>query len=256
MAGTTKLAQVIHISQMYLSGALSRAQFEEFTRMAADGRVTKEIAQEIAGGRFKFTNTFADVHLAKARKVWNQLGKRVLGGTFKKYLNGTDNLEAIPTLPNWPSVYLTDFDREVLVDGRVIDRIGLTEACRLAGLAYVRGDDALVPYEPACAETGVRWMRAQSGRKNRNRKVVDCRETFEKYEVGMAADEGLFTYVDDARVIDGHVMDLPGSVPRGNREDVAYLGVIGGKPKLSWYWEGNSDPKYGSATRGKRCLSP
>lgn len=250
MARATQ-AQIIHINGMFLGGALSRAQFEEFNKLALAGRVTKEVAQQISEGKFKFQNLLSDAHLAKVRTVWEKLGKQVFGGTFEKYLNGTDALEAIPLPPSWSSAYLAIFDREVLVDGRVLERIGLTETCKLAGLAYYGKDDALEAFEPTRAKTGVRWMRAQDGRKNRNRKPVDCRKTFEKYEVGMAADEGVFTYVDDTKVIEGHYLDLPGSVHRENRGICAYLGVIGGKPRLSWGWVDYSYPKYGSASRGE-----
>lgn len=251
MARATQ-AQIIHINGMFLGGALSRAQFEEFNKLALAGRVTKEIAQKISEGKFKFQSRLSDAHLAKVRTVWEKLGKRVFGGTFEKYLNGTDALEAIPLPPSWPSAYLTRFDREVLVDGRVLERIGLTETCKLAGLVYCRKDDAFETFEPTRAKTGVRWMRAQDGRKNRSRMPVDCRKTFEKYEVGMAADEGVFTYVDDVNVIEGHYLDLPGSVLREDRGSCACLGAFVGGPELSWRWNNHhSRPRYGSASRGE-----
>ena len=40
------------------------------------------------------------------------------------------------------------------------------------------------------------------------------------------------------------------SVHRENRDNCAYLGVIDDKPKLNWNWDDNSNPKYGSASRG------
>ncbi len=55
-----------------------------------------------------------------------------------------------------------------------------------------------------------RWMRGQAGRKNRNRRPFDCRKSFAAFEVGMDAVEGVFTYIDDYNVIDGHCMYLVG----------------------------------------------
>lgn len=244
------VAQVLHIGRMFFRGALSRAQFEEFNNLAVAGQLTEEVAQQIIEGKFEFQNKLSDIHLAKIRTVWDRFGKRVFGGTFEQYLGGTDILEAVPPLPSWSSACLGLFDRDVFVDGRIVDRVGLAETCKLAGLLYTGVDSTLVAYEEARAKTGARWMRGQAGRKNRNRSPVDCRASFVEGEVGMDAPEGIFTFVDDPLAIKGHIMDLPNSVHRGNRDDCAYLGVIGGKPELDWRWDDDALPGYGSASRG------
>lgn len=244
-------AQLIHINQMYLAGGLSRAQFAEFTRMAAAGAVTREIAQAIAGGRFQFESVLSEAYQAKVHAVWERIGQRVFGVTFNQYLNGTDGLEAIPMLPSWPSAYGTTFDRVVLVDGRVIEKIGLAETCLLAELVCRERNGTFVAYKPEHAKMGVRWEYAQAGHKNRGREVADCRMAFKEYEVGMAADEGIFTYLDNPTVIERHCLDLTGSVHREDDSIYACLGVFDGRRELRRAYEGMASRSYGTATRAK-----
>lgn len=242
--------QILHINSMFLNGGLSRGRFEEVNRMAVERTLTFQTAKAITEGTFVFACTPSDAHLAKVRRVWEVYGKPVFGVSFEKYLNGTDKLEAIPMLPAWPDPWQTNFDRDVLVDGRVVERIGLKEACKLGGLAYNGENDTLIAHDPAVAMSGLRWMRGQDGHKNRNRRPSDCRTSFADFEVGMDYVEGVFTYVDDPGVIKGHYMDLPGSVPRDNRGDVACLGHWYGGPRLLWHWYDNPPLGYGSASRG------
>lgn len=244
------VGQVLHINKMFLEGGLSRACFDEVNRMAGRGELTFETAKAITEGTFAFQNALTDVHLAKVRRVWETFGKQVFGVPFEKYLNGTDNLEAVPMLSEWPDLWSASFNRDNLVDGRVVTKIGLIETCKLAGLIYRGEDDTLVPYDPKVALSGVRWMRCQAGHKNRNRRPFYCRKSFAAFEIGMDAIEGVFTYVDDKKVIDGHYMDLPGSVLRDNRDYYAYLGGFDGGPELGWCWFDDANPNCGSASRG------
>jgi hypothetical protein len=244
------LAQVFHINRMFLNGILSRIQFEEFNRMAADGHLTEDVAQRIIERRFAFKNYYPNECLFKARTVWMKLGERVFGVSFEQYLNGTDNLEAIPALPDWPASHVTVFDRDVLVDGRVIERVGLRETCRLVGVLYNGRNDTFVAYDQARAKTGVRWMHAQTGRKNRNRAPADCRKSFVDVEVGMDVNEGVFAYVDDPFVVNDHHMDLPGSVHHIG-QGTPYIGDFDDGPELRWNFGASADPRYGSASRAE-----
>lgn len=244
------IGQILHINRMYLDGGLSRVRFEEVNHMAAEGILTFDAARAITEGKYAFRSTFSDAHLAKIRRAWKAFGRKVFGVPFEKYLNGTDGLEAVPALPVWPDAWSASFDRDVLVDGRVAEKIGLTETCNLAGLAYGDMDDTFEPYDPARALSGIRWMRGQAGHRNRNRRSSECHASFAAFEVGMDAVEGVFTYVDDHDVIRGHYMDLVGSVSRDDRDGCACLGILHGRPELYGHWDDDAASLYRSASRG------
>lgn len=250
---TATKGQILHINRMYLDGGLNRARFDEVNRMAAKGWLTFDVAKAVTEGTFTFQNALTDAHLAKVYCVWETFGKKVFGVPFEKYLNGTDALEAIRPLPTWPDAWQTSFDRDVLVDGRVIDRIGFKGTCRLAGLVCYDENDTLVPYDPAVTASGVRWMRAQAGHKNRNRRPSDCRKSFADFEAGMDHVEGVFAYVNDPGVISGHYMDLVGSALRVRCGDYCRvsLGLLVGGPGFNWDPFVGPDPRFGAASRGK-----
>lgn len=196
--------------------------------------------------------------MAKARRVWEKIGPALGCETFEKYLlaKGMDSFAPVPLMPTWSEAWGTVFNRNVLVDGRIVKKVGLKEACRLLGLLYSGADDTLVPYDEAHVEQGIRWMRGQAGHKNRNRKPNVCRTTFASGEVGMDATEGSFTWLDDPKVINGHFMDLLGSVLTKLRDRCAYLGHWVDGPELRWDIGGNAHPHCGAASRGECIVQP
>jgi hypothetical protein len=56
--------------------------------------------------------------------------------------------------------------------------------------------------------------------------------------------------VADLAQPNGHAMDMPSSVHRGDRDSAAFLYVGGGQAKLDWHWDDCADPHCGSASRG------
>jgi hypothetical protein len=96
-------------------------------------------------------------------------------------------------------------------------------------------------------------MRTQDGRKNRNKPVQACRKSFAKDERGLTAMEGVALYIQNPAAIEGHYLDLPGSVRTDCYRLSAGLGDLGDGPKLYWDWDDGvrSDYNYGSASRGE-----
>ena len=176
-------------------------------------------------------------------KGWFDLG----AGRELQILKFKDYLATIPEVPALPEAFVGRFGRLVLVEGR----LSLTTLCRLARLKFNGNDSTFVPFDPAKAKSGVRWMWCQDGRRNRDRKPTDCRNSFPADEVGLDAVEGVSVYVDDPTVIHGHVLDLPGSVLADNRDDCAYLGNWDVGLRLDWYWDDSASPGCGSASRGE-----
>lgn len=242
--------QLVRINEMFLNGTLGRTQLEEVNALVLAGRMTEEVFCQISEGTFKFRIGFSGQHLAQVRNVWERIAREVLKVGFEEYLYGCDGLEAIPMLPTWPEPYFAAFDRDVLVDGRVIERIGMRMTCRHMGLIYEAQQD-FPAYEPPFLQKGVRWIRAQAGHKNRGRTSAECRQTFANYEIGMTVEEGVFTYINDPRVIDGHILDLPGSVHFLNRDYTAYLGDCGNGPEVYCGHRSDAHPAFGSGSRGK-----
>jgi len=154
-------------------------------------------------------------------------------------------LSTIPEIPNALRADDERFPLLILVDGRV----GITAACRLAGLKYAGDDDTLKPYDAAKARRGIRWMRCQDGRRNRNRSVQNCRQSFAPSEVGLDAIEGVAIYVQRPEVIQDNFMDLPNSVDAESRDDVTFLGIGEYGPKLYCLWNDGASSGHGSASR-------
>ncbi|MBI4281465.1 hypothetical protein HY625_01450 [Candidatus Uhrbacteria bacterium] len=188
----------------------------------------------------------------QAYVVWQKLGAKVFGVSLPKYLYGTDKLAPVPSLPTWPEACGDTFDRDVLVDGRIVEKVGITELCELLGLAYDGNHTTPVPHDAKQrVQSGIRWMRFQDGRRNHGRKPDDCRKTYKPFEVGMDVVEGTAVYVQDSWVIKDHYMDLTASVRADDRGYCAALGIWSDGPLLSWRWHGSADPHCGAASRGK-----
>ena len=220
----------------------------------ADGSVGYDEAQAIIE-RPKPSVSMESVRTTQARRLYDIGFGGVLGcSTFEVYLDaeGKDSLEPVPQIPLWPASHTRLFGQNIwLVDGRVVEKVGLKEYCRLAGLVYSGEDDTFVAHDPNRAKSGIRWMLGQDGFRNRDRKPVDCRSTHLPFEVGMDVIEGVSVYIHDSTVIEGHYLDLPGSVPREDPGCVGCLGVFDGGPGLYWSWGGNDSPDVGSASRAE-----
>lgn len=187
----------------------------------------------------------------QARVLWDLRFGQVLGlSTFEQYLRGTDAMQGIMEIPVWPQDSPDYLNRNVLVDGRIPEQVGLKEFCRLCGIAFGGDDNTLVPYDPSVAKSGLHWMRGHDGRRNCNVAPSKCRtDRFVQGEVGQDAVEGISLYVQDRTVLNGHVMDLPGSVHAGDRGYCACLEHWGSLPELHWFGDDYPSPYYGSASR-------
>ncbi|MDA1038286.1 MAG: hypothetical protein O2877_01190 [bacterium] len=199
------------------------------------------------------------IRIRQTKTLWDAGFGAALGlgpQDFQKYLTGTgvgtDSLEPIPEIPVWPVRYPPYLDRDVLVDKRVLAKVGQVEVCRLLGLAYGGSNDTFRPLDPTREKYGLYWMRAHDGRVNRGRMPSDCRRTAESFLVGVDASEGCSIFAQDREVIHGHCMDFFGSVYTGAPASWACLGIIDGRPELYWGWEGGcAFPDYGSVFRGE-----
>jgi hypothetical protein len=187
-----------------------------------------------------------DPREAQVKRYWDLGVGTALGcKSFSEYL------ASIPEIPEALKADDASFPLLVLVETRV----GLKRLCDLGNIAFDGNDETFVAYDARHAElTQPTWIRIQDGRKNRNRSVKDCRETFAEHELGLTALQGVCSYLQHPTVViewtkDGaHAMDLSGSVHRGYRDDVACLRVREGRAELFWYWVGLAVPGCGSAS--------
>ncbi|MFH1142671.1 MAG: hypothetical protein V1695_03070 [Candidatus Uhrbacteria bacterium] len=216
------------------------------------GAEVQNLIARLTSGSLKLSD---DIRIRQAKILWDLRFGEMLGlgsQDWKKYLNGTDSLEPIPQIPIWPTIYSAYLNRNILVDKRVLDKVRLKEVCRLLEVSYPGNDNTFEPYEEGRTKSGVYWMRAQDGRRNLGKKPRDCRtQRFAPCEVGLEAFEGLSLFAQDRKVLNGHYMDLPGSVRVRSRGDCAYLGLWSGGPELRWCWDDNPFPACSSASRGE-----
>ena len=167
--------------------------------------------------------------------------------------------EAVPDIPTFPSEYGKHFDKLILVcvlrdeDGRP----DIKRMCELTGVGFDWGDNtSFIPYiEEDVPKQDIYWMRCQDGKCNLEKSVNACRKTFQSFEVGMSISEGLCLLAQDKDILQRRLIDLPGSVPRDDRDRVACLGLDDGGPCLCYSrWGSYESPGYGSASR-VRCIS-
>lgn len=189
-----------------------------------------------------------DPRVVQVKRLWDLGVGRELGiPDFEAYL---------VTIPAIPEAFLTEdshFPHLVLVD----PRLGLAKLCALGNIAFSGDDNTFVPWDDECKDpTSPVWIWMQDGRKNRNSSVSDCRTSFAPDECGLTALEGVSSFLQCPTAIEelrnnpnGHAMDLGGSVRRDYRESAAYLCVDDGRAELCWNWDGNANPRYGSASR-------
>ena len=174
--------------------------------------------------------------VAQAKRLWDLgIGQELGFPNFEKYL---------ATIPRIPSQLVLP-DREFPLCVLVEPRLPLKMLCALGNVDFDGDDNTFVPWYPPPSldprnQPWPYWIRMQDGRKNRNRSVVDCRHDFAKNELGLTAFEGVSAYIQHPEVVtdltqcNGHAMDLPGSVYRGDRALAAHFQVLSGRVELNW----------------------
>ena len=214
------------------------------------GDAMQKFIARLASGGLKLSD---DIRIRQAKIFWDLRFGEVLGlgsQDWKKYLNGTDSLKPIPQIPAWPANYPAYLDRNILVDKRVLTKVGLEEVCRLLGVSFPGNDNTFEPYEEGRTKSGLYWMRAQDGQRNRDKSPRVCRaKRFASCEVGQEAFEGLSLFAQDREVLKSHYMDLPGSVHVLIRDRCACLKLWHDRPGLGWDWDDFANPDFGSASR-------
>ena len=184
--------------------------------------------------------------LSHAKLLFDKGAGREVGlPTFRDYL------ASIPDLPTFPEDYKTRFPLLALVD----PRLTLTTSCRIFGVTLEGDDTTSVPSsDRVVTPTTPYWMSFQDGRIHDNRKPSDCRTEFlsRSDELPLTALEGVSAYTQQhPSILDGHMMDLPGSIRVDNGEHCACLRRWGGgEIRLRWRWDGDPRPGCGSASRG------
>ncbi|TAL50567.1 hypothetical protein EPN81_02460 [Patescibacteria group bacterium] len=166
-----------------------------------------------------------------AKRLWDRGFGRdpvVNAKNFKTYLQG---------IPQIPAGLLAD-DADLSLLSLADPRPGLLRSCKLLGvlyeeLGYSEGD--AVPFDERFAiPVTPFWFRHDDGRKNRERRPDHCREEPTNDILVGTAMEGIFAYAHHPHIVvqGEHIIDLPGTVPRGLRVSCAYLGVWGGQTGL------------------------
>lgn len=233
-------------------------QYLELGQQIKRGEIPREAVQALIEQRLALP-AIGSMRETQARRLYELRFGDVLGAkSFDEYLNGTDAIQAVPQLPVWPATHLRLFGAQniFLIDGRVAEKVGIEKYCELVGLAYYGENDTLEAHDAKRAKSGIRWMLGQDGYRNRNRKANDCREGFQSFEVGMDWVEGGGLYGLNPKVMEDHCLDLPGSVLRGYRDDVACMGRFRGVPELHWGFGGDANPCYGAASRSECSPQP
>ncbi len=195
----------------------------------------------------KGPNNAVDLRVTEAKRFFDLGVGRVLGiRNFDLYLETVPNIPPILAAENERFPYL------IFVESR----IGLLRLCKLSGIDFDGDDDIFIPWDSRCQESmSPIWIRAQDGRKNKGKKISECRRLFAPDEVGLTALQGISMYIIYPDVVvdivssGGNAIDLPGSIYRTSRRSVACLLKKDGRIKLSWRWDTHANPFYGSASR-------
>lgn len=196
-------------------------------------------------GSAKFPNRDPRI-IQQAKCLWDKgWGQRLGKPNFEAYLLD------IPEIPTFPSGYDERFSHLVLVDRR----IQVVEACQMLNVSFGGDSNTFVPHdEVKSVKTLVYWMRCQDGKAHRHHKPSDCRVEFSSHgdEFGLEAHEGLAFYAQFPDLFEvGTAMDLPGSVHSGSRAGSAcFRRWAGDGVRLSWDWDDDPPPGFGSASRG------
>ncbi len=175
---------------------LSESQIEQLREIQRNRRKQslRGIGREVEGfigrllensARLKFWNL--EGHLLGQLRLLYMMGwgETVKAATFEEYLSG------IPEIPEQFLAADERFPHLVLVDKRP----GLKRCCLLARLrSGVDTDFEIVPFDQEKPiKDSVYWIRANDGRQNQNRNLLDCREFFVKTgdEIGLEIGEAV-----------------------------------------------------------------
>ncbi len=171
----------------------------------------------------------------------------------KGFDHGFESFEAyLATIPEIPETLLVDDSNLPLL--RLVDpRLGLVKTCELFGIkfkefGYSDADAVACDNRHEIPSTPF-WVRANDGRKNRNRRPDVCRDECKDEFLAMTDMVAIMTWVQDPSIIkeNEHILDCPGSVHRAGRGYCACLGVWHGEVELVLSWgAGDADPRYGS----------
>ncbi|MDF1497052.1 MAG: hypothetical protein P1P90_03245 [Patescibacteria group bacterium] len=147
----------------------------------------------------------------QALVLWQKGIGRALGySSYQKYL------ASIPGIPGRLRMKNGKFNRLVLVDTRA----GLQKLCHLAGVFY----DST---EHLDADSSVRWMRCQDGRRYQNDTMIAADCSFQDDEDGLSLFEGICLYMQFPQVLCECFVILFTEPPNtsSNSADVAILSI-------------------------------
>lgn len=181
-----------------------------------------------------------DPRIAQAKVLWDKgWGRELKIDSFDAYL---------AMIPEVPETLTSDdrFPELVLVDSR----IGIVKTCELLSIYFGGNDQTFEDFDlKKTRAEKVYWMRAQDGKKNRNKSISTSRSAFASDELGLTVHEGLAFFVQNPETFRKWGMDLIGSVRCDRRDYAAWLGWFSGRPGLRWDFDGRGSPGYGSASR-------
>jgi len=138
------------------------------------------------------------------------------------YVDEEEYLRSIPAVPAFPRSWAERFPRLILVDARLVEKLGLLESAKLLGIRRFHDvvdlshdpeaqkeaplvNDDLAALNPCIELRGVYWIRAQDGTLRHHEQyesveVTEMRGRFAPDEVGLTVTEGLFLYVQEGGV--------------------------------------------------------
>jgi hypothetical protein len=219
-------------------------QIVEIVRQIGKGEIDHDAAQAVIEHRLMPTNEA--VRIAQAKRLYELgFGKALGYASFGAYL------KSVPPIPNWSAQQLRIFGagNVWLVDGRVVEKVGLSQYCKIAGVFPGCQLGAFVPYKIHEHKTGIRWMIGQDGYRNWCRSAKEWREWTVGPEVGMDVAEGVAVFIQDQDVIFKHTLILSGSASLESPLLTAFLGYVAGSPCVFQGFEDGRESNFGVASR-------
>ncbi|HBR80838.1 MAG: hypothetical protein UX09_C0020G0005 [Candidatus Uhrbacteria bacterium GW2011_GWE2_45_35] len=217
----------------------------------SDGRIVPEVVADLLAGRLvrrdepitlavpaiivpnRRVLTASQLRRAQARILFERGFNQGVRGTTAKTL--AQYLRAIPPVPDF--LFADDLELPLLF--LADPRLGITKSCGLLGIKYLGfdyDDQSVEPWDDRHRDpAGPFWFRCHDGRPNHKCKPEDCRDECVGNRLAGTAMTGIMAYVQKPDIVkEGeHIIDLPGSVDRGDRADCACLEVWGGRSRLS-----------------------
>lgn len=197
----------------------------------------------------EFPTTEAEVQAELARQA-DQYLKFGLNKHPKVEMTGGEFKDSLIVLAKpLPEKFAGRFGIPVAVLGQVPPK----EVYEAAGVAYyLEGlDVGDWPDDPQGYTTprGLYLVWMDTGVGNLDKKVEDVRANLPAYTRGATEADGSGLYVAHPRILEHHMIDLPGtSVGSGSAPD---LSLFDGRPGLDHGWVGFADPRWGSALCGR-----